>query len=141
MFFDSNTVEDVSFEPLAKGDYNFVVTNVDYGPNKAGNGALLTMELTVEGKNEKIFHRFNLEHPNQKAANIGKSQLKQFCALVNRPKLNQPHDLMGSKIKGNVVHKDFNGETYANIKKFSKYEASSGMTSSPSETESGAIPF
>lgn len=119
MFFNAAEEKEVSFAPIPKGVYKLTCVNVELGPNKSGTGDLLKVEFSVDGQGErKIFSNFNVKHSNKQAQDIGRGQLKDLCEKGGRPTLNQPTDLIGLQVAGEVVHKEYNGETYANIKKY-----------------------
>ena len=118
MFFNSETVEDLEFKPLAEGLYTATVVACDYGPTAKGDGAILKVEYSVDGHDQKIIDNFNLENPNPVAVKIGKSQLKNLCEKIGRPQLKQPTDLIGGRVKAKVSHREYNGEIYLNVDKY-----------------------
>ena len=144
MFFNANEEEDISFEPLPKGEYNLTITNTEYGPSSTGMGTILKVTYQGEGDDRTIFDNFNIEHSNPKAAKIGRGQLKQLCEKAGKPILNQPHDLIGCKVRAEVTHREYNGSTYANIKKYIKLGSSTpaaSMDSSPIQEKNDGVPF
>ena len=118
-WFDSSVEKEVSFEPIPKGVHKLTVLNVELGPNKSGTGDLLKVEFAVEGQGErKLFTNFNVKHQTKKAQDIGRGQLKDMCEKGGRPKLNQPTDLIGMQVAGEIIHKEYNGDVFANVKKY-----------------------
>jgi hypothetical protein len=118
-WFDSSEEKEVSFEPIPKGVHKLTVTGVELGPNKSGTGDLLKVEFAVDGQGErKLFANFNVKHQKKKAEEIGRGQLKDMCEKGGRPKLNQPTDLLGMQVAGEVIHKEYNGDVFANVKKY-----------------------
>ena len=131
MFFESAKTESVSFEPLPLGLYTIVCVSSEYGPTKAGTGAILKVQFAVEGDERKLFDSFNMENPNPIAVKIGRGQLKDMCEKMGKPNLAGPDDLLGGKLRCEVKHEEYNGNTNARIKKYIKLADSGMQAASP----------
>lgn len=143
-FFDSNDVEDSEFQPLPRGDYTLTVVDSQVKPTKAATGTYMQVEFSVEGSGKKLFDRFNITNPNPTAVKIGKSQLKQLCVVAGKPVLQDPHDLVGSRVKGTVSHKMYEGKVFEEIVKYQPAPVQT-MTAPQQQTSQfndlSAIPF
>lgn len=120
MFFDASKEEEVSFEPLPIGLYTITCVAVEHGPTKAGDGSMLKVQWAVAGSDQQLFDNFTMTNPSEKAVKIGKGQLKTLCEMVGRPQLRVAEDLLGAVVRCEVFHKEYNGSTYANVKKYIK---------------------
>lgn len=80
-----NVADKKVYIPLEEGTYTVKLTKSVEKPTKAGNGAYLdaTFEV-VEGSNagRLIFQKFLIDHPSEKAVEIGKDQLSKFLKAV-----------------------------------------------------------
>lgn len=144
MFFDSTSVED-SFEVAPEGEYGLTIVKAEVAPTKNGNGVLCAVTFKIDGTDSTVMDRFNIKHQNEKAAQIGRGQLKRLCELVDKPVLQRPDDLIGSKVFGTIIHKEFDGNVYANIKKYRRFEGVSvggvEMSASFSPEANDGLPF
>jgi hypothetical protein len=101
--FDSTQVKELDnkFEPLPGGKYSAVIDNTEIKDTKAGNGRyiVITYKITSEPASGRlVFINYNVENPSQVAVDIGKSQLKQVCEAVGKPKFENLYELHGSPI-------------------------------------------
>jgi hypothetical protein len=98
-FFNTNEVDDVGFK-LPDGWYPSVIVSQNYGSNKKGTGMLLTLEFLVKDR-VTVYKNFNLQHQNQVAANIGRSEFKRICLAVGIESIKKESDLrslVGKKV-------------------------------------------
>ena len=127
MFFDSNQVEDVNFEPIPVGLYTITCVAAEVGPTAKGDGSILKVEFSVEGQGEKkLFENFTMNNGNPKAVKIGQGQLKDLCVKMGRPQLRTEQDLIGGQVRCQIFHEEYNGNTYAKVKKYIKPMDQSG---------------
>lgn len=101
--FDSTQVKELDnkFEPLAAGKYSAIIDNTTIKDTKAGNGRyiVITYKITSEPASGRlVFVNYNIENPTQAAVDIGKSQLKQVCEAIGKPKFENLYELHGSPI-------------------------------------------
>ena len=124
-----NKVND--FELLPSGRYVTACEDAVVKETKAGTGEYIELKLTVlspkpfEGR--KLWTRFNVVNPSEKAQQIGRDQLKTFMTMgkVKNPnKLENVTDLIGLKTVS-VVQKleDAYGEKNE-VKRFEEIKAS-----------------
>jgi len=154
MFFDGNEVEETGgdFAPLPAGDYKVEVDDVKYEANSKGTGKVLTLMTSVLGdqfNGRKIFCRFNLEHTNPKAAQIGRGQFKSFLKAAGRPvQIASEADLFKiqgdiAKLKLKIVKRKDTGELTNEVAKWYAKDdvlASQSM-SAPAQPNVDPIPF
>ena len=121
MFFDASKEESVDFSPLPTGLYTLTVVHCEQGPTANGSGAMVKVEYAVEGQGErKVFDNFNIKNQSAKAEQIGRGQFKHLLECVGRPQLKSPSDLLGARVRANISHREYNGNTYANVQKYIK---------------------
>jgi hypothetical protein len=100
--FDVSTYEApkrASFEPLAPGDYNAMITDSQMKTTKAGTGEYLELTMQIiDGAHSgrRIWERLNVVNANKIAEEIARSQLNGIKAACNIDKLEnseQLHDI------------------------------------------------
>lgn len=82
--FDATKVEPDTgrMGPVPAGYYKVVIDNAELKPTKNGDGSYINARSSIlEGayKGQKIFHKFNVTNPNDKAVEIGYKQLSALC--------------------------------------------------------------
>lgn len=74
-----------TWEPLPEGDYMVRMVNLEEKKTKKGDGVLLdcTYEIAKgDFKGRKIFGKFLVEHPSEKAQEIGNKMLNYYLEAV-----------------------------------------------------------
>ena len=123
-FFDSDLVEDTSFTPLDPDWYPAVIVYYDYRLNKAGTGKILEIEYLFTG-GKKVRSFYNLQHKNEVAANIGRSEFKRVCVAVDIPKLQTEsslQQLVGKKLAVKLGIREYEGKEYNEVISVSSIE-------------------
>jgi len=88
-----------SFEPLAPGDYNAMITDSQMKTTKAGTGEYLELTMQIiDGTHSgrRIWERLNVVNASKVAEEIARSQLNGIKAACNIEKLEsseQLHDI------------------------------------------------
>ncbi len=81
--FDASQVEPTStFDPIPAGKYLAMITASEMKANKAGTGSYLELVFTIlegEHKGRQLWHRLNLENPNELAVKIARAELSAIC--------------------------------------------------------------
>lgn len=87
--FNPNTYEptedDRSFDPLPPGWYSTTITSAEIKDTKAGNGKYIAVRYDVTGPTHQgrvVFGNFNIQNPNPKAEEIGRSQLYKLMQSI-----------------------------------------------------------
>lgn len=73
------------FKPLEAGDYLVRLSRFEEKSTKKGDGKLISAGFEVvsgESKGRLIFHNFLVEHPSEKAQEIGNKQLDEYLQAV-----------------------------------------------------------
>ena len=102
------------------------------------------LEVTFADENDMtIVERYNVQNPNPKAVQIGKSQLKAMLEASNHPDANKPGDadkLSGYQVRINVgLGKENNeGKRWPEVK---SYEKSQALVEAVASTDDDEIPF
>jgi len=104
--FQTEEVEDVSFEPIPAGEYTARVTKSDIKTTRAGNGEYIALQVEImdEGpyNGRIIFENFNIVNPNEQAVKIARSSLKQLCSAVGITDLEDTAELHGTPFRARV---------------------------------------
>lgn len=114
--FDARTVpmpESSDYELLPAGIYQVRATECDEKTTKAGTGSYLQYQFTIDGPTHagrKIWGRFHLRNPNEKAVEIAKAQLATFCLAVGVPAPRMPEELLDRPLAVRVRIKPAQGE-------------------------------
>lgn len=122
-FLDLTNVKETSFEPVPQGTYLVIADDVELRDTKAGDGQYLNVKFKIldgEQDGRMVYHRFNIKNKNEKATNIGLSQLRSFMRLSGRSDmaLQSPLDLVGMRCLAVVKHKTDDYGTKAEISYF-----------------------
>ena len=131
-----------SFECVPAGDYVLNVEDAEVRETKAGTGEYISVQFNIikgEYEGRKIFTMFNIKNPNQKAVDIGLSQLKSLLLAANASsfQLKSVAELLGLTIKAKVAIKSSTEYGDQNVvKSYSAYTDTSGANFDSSE-----IPF
>lgn len=141
MFDPNEHKDDGRFDALPAGDYKVSVESCEYGDNKSGNGKLIKLKLSVLGgefENRKLFHNFNIQHPNKTAQSIGQGDFARFLLAIKHGPINL--DEVGKLVDKNLVvtlnqFKDNyrQGELNNAIKEFKPIDQSGGVKKSAQE--------
>lgn len=94
-------------DPVPAGKYVLEVTAAEDRQNKSNSGRHLWIENTIRGEHyggRKIFHRFNLRNPSQKAEEIGQKEFNSFLDAIGMGDvlIRQPQQLLGRTYTGRV---------------------------------------
>jgi len=76
-----NVGEKKVYTPLVEGQYSATLQRIKEVPTKKGDGMYLDATFEVaegENKGRLLFHKFLIDHPSEKAVEIGKEQLDRF---------------------------------------------------------------
>lgn len=105
--------ETSEYELLPAGIYQVRATECDEKETKAGTGSYLQYQFTVDGPTHagrKIWARFHLRNPNEKAVEIAQQQLAAFCMAVGVPAPKVPEELLDRPLAVKVRIKPAQGE-------------------------------
>lgn len=75
-----SNVKAQSFDVLPAGKYNVTCTGAAVMDTKSGTGQYIQAEFTLSN-GRKLYHNFNIKNANEKAVDIGLSQLKSFLTV------------------------------------------------------------
>jgi hypothetical protein len=93
---DLTETKEQSFEILPAGSYHVRCDSAQIKDTRAGTGQYLETVLVVTGgdhEGRKIWHRFNINNPSEKAQEIGRSQLKSFLLKSKAKNPDTPSDV------------------------------------------------
>lgn len=138
-FLDLTNVGTGDFEPLPEGSYNVVCDSAEIKQTKTGTGEYINTKFKVVGgefDGRKLFTMFNIKNPNEKAVQIGMSQLKSFMKASGLESfvLRNVTDLEGMRCSVGVKIKE---DSYGKKNNISYYKPSSKEM----EASLGALPF
>ena len=133
--FDPNTAPPPQhFELLPEGIYVATVTSNDVKHTKAGTGQYLELEFTiVEGpaQKRKLWARFNILNPSQKAVARANRDLGALCSSVGiHHPIDNGDELMGKTCRVNVTIEPGDGP-YLASNKIDKYDTLAGAAMAP----------
>lgn len=103
---DFSNDQEQTFGVIPPGRYPFEVVKDDYKATRAGTGYYAEYQLRIaEGPHagRLLFVNFNLENPNPKAVEIGRSQFKAFAKAVGHPNPNMIRDTSELLMKRGVA--------------------------------------
>jgi hypothetical protein len=93
------------FDIIPTGDYELEVVNCEYRETRAGDGGYVWAELMFpedanngKFKNRKIWKNMNISNPNDTAEKIGRGELTALCNAAGITELNDPAELIGSRV-------------------------------------------
>lgn len=113
------------YELLPEGEYNMVITKIDIEENEALREERIVMTLSVldgEYKNNSVIQYYKIVQPDEKrqttARNMFAGVVKSALGTSNLP--NNDTDILEKKIVNvTIVHREYNGKTYANVGRIS----------------------
>jgi hypothetical protein len=118
--FDSSLVED---DLIPKGQYSFVVSNVDEKTSTNGH-LMLSFEFTISDgpyEGRKLFENYLVEHPT--AGNFARRSLKQLSESCLHPKWEDAAELKGKSFSAEISHKEgYQGNLKEKVSKFRKIQ-------------------
>ncbi len=91
--------------PLPKGEYYVEVESAKTQETKNGAGVGLNVQFNVLGSvadnshaGRKLFNWFNLQHSNEKAAEIGRREFAALCRAIGKPTPEDSDELIGTPL-------------------------------------------
>lgn len=113
--FDARQVDpQTTYEALPAGWYNFMITESELMPTKAGDGAYLRLTLRViDGQyaGRQVFDNLNLQNPNPVAVEISYRRLSAYCHATGVLQVQDSQQLHGIPFKARLsVRKDKDGQ-------------------------------
>ena len=91
--------------PLPKGDYYVEVESAKTQETKNGQGVGLNVQFAVLGsvadnshEGRKLFNWFNLQHANEKAAEIGRREFASLCKAIGKLSPQDSDELIGTPL-------------------------------------------
>jgi len=142
MFDLSGVKEQSGYELVPEGKFLCACTNAEIKETKDGTGQYIRAELTIKTgdyEGRKLWTNFNVKNRNDKATEIGLSQLKTFLKVANYSnpdKLNSVSELCGLIV--GVKTKIKKDEQYGDKTEVSYFFDSSKIDS---HTEAEPLPF
>lgn len=128
--FDSTNVPtETGFEPVPAGDYIAFVEESEIKPTKNNDGFYLQFVWQIcegEQKGRKIWHRINIQNPNQKAEEIGQRELSAVCHATGKIKVGDSSELHDIPCLLEVVMKPADGQ-YAASNEVKRVRARNGQ--------------
>src|SRR5690606_23276797 len=118
--FNAATVApNLVFEAIPSGQYPVMITASREKPTKAGDGAYIELEMTIQGgeyNGRKVFDRLNIRNKNQTAVDIAYSTLSAICHVTGRIAIQNTEQLHGVPFTAVVIKKprDDNPEQMTN---------------------------
>ena len=96
--FDLNEyeVEERSFEPLPKGEYELKCTEAEEKTTQKGGQMIAATFEVVSGKfaNRKIWNNYNIHNDSEKAQKIGREQLAAWARASGKPNATSVDELL-----------------------------------------------
>lgn len=122
------------FTPIPSGKYVLMAVDSDVRPTNAGDGSYAVFQFQVlEGQyeNRRIFQNITLQNPNDKAVEIGRSQLSALCRAVGHVgQLTDTAELHDKPFTGTVGIEKGKGD-YQDKNKVTKYEPADAAPAAP----------
>ena len=121
-FFVGVNTEDLMRDertPIPEGEYTLSVEAMEIKKTKAGTGKYVEATLTVVGPSQigrKVWSRFNIQNPSQKAQEIGQRDLYKFsvaCGLAAPTNMNA---YLGKRLGATIIISDDGNNN--DVKKF-----------------------
>lgn len=104
--FQTEEVEDISFEPIPAGEYTLRVTKSEIKTTRAGNGEYISLQMEVmdEGpyNGRIVFENLNIVNPNEQAVKIARAALKQLCQAIGISELEDTAELHGTPFRARL---------------------------------------
>ena len=94
--------EEKNFEPLPAGWYTVQITGAEVKTTRSGTGQYIKPEFTVVGDNHqgrKVWGIINIVNDNQKAEEIGRSELKRLMSAVGIEVVSDTDELVGHTLQ------------------------------------------
>lgn len=129
-------------EPIPRGKYRLEITAAEEVPTKAGDGAMLKIETTVRSQGfsgRKIFNRFNLRNPSQKAEEIARKEFNSLLDAIGMGDviIKSPNQILGKVFTGRVDIESGNNGRQDNVIK--GYEPA-GVNTAPAAAAAAPAP-
>lgn len=143
--FDATQVEPAGdFAPLPAGQYLCIACDSQMKPTKKGDGRYLQVELEVlegEHKGRKLWDRFVLEHPNDRAVAIARSSLAGLCTAVGvtRPRDSVELHNVPVLVRVACTKRGDTGEITNTVKGYAKRGGS--QPAAPNTSNGGGVPW
>jgi hypothetical protein len=135
--FQTDEVEDSSYEPVPAGDYTMRITKSEIKTTKAGNGEYISLQMEIldEGAyhGRVIYDNLNIVNPNEMAVKIARATLKQICEAVGVKELEDTNELHGTPFIGRVKINPAKGDYDASngVAKYLPLDSASGSGGDP----------
>ena len=107
--FDTNAYEQPDFDPVPPGDYPVTIQQAEIKQTKAGDGCYLEVVLLIVGDKyagRKIWDRFNIKNPSEKAEAIGRGQLAGLGKAVGIQTLSSINELVQKTVIASLKVED-----------------------------------
>lgn len=104
--YDFTDVPEPSFDPIPTGWYRAKVSGSRLKDTKAGDGKYLEVEFTILGpsyEGRRVWGRFNLENPSDRAVEIGRAQFGELCRAVGKIQITNSDELHGEELQIRVT--------------------------------------
>jgi Protein of unknown function (DUF669) len=132
--FDTDGIEPMQpLGALPAGTYDFVIADTEIKESKSGRGSYLQVVSNVVGgemDGRKLFDRFNIQHENKQAEEIGRRQLSALCHAIGLLQVADSDEMLGREFRAEVKI-DRNKETGAEGNKVAAYIAKEGAPPAP----------
>lgn len=119
---DTSTIQG-SYDPLPPGWYAVRIESAEVRETKAGDGAYLHLELTVEGgphANRKIWDSIMLAHPKTEAVTMGHARLALLARSVGMPRVKDSASLVGKRTEAKVTigKREYQGQKQNEVREY-----------------------
>jgi len=158
-FVDNETLPDEEelqdeFGTIPKGWYIAEIDDADIQQTNKGDGHMLALEFGIVGpsyEGRKVWHRINIDNPNEQAVEIGQKELVRLqlaCGLDEIP--SDQKLLIGNVCQIKIGHEEYKGEDQERVKGFRPNDQKaegpfnakeSGGSSGSSDLKDDDIPF
>lgn len=141
--FDAEQVDPAKdFDAIPAGKYPVMITESEKVDNSSGNGwhiKLVMQVLDGPHKGRNLWHRLNLNNPNDKAVQISRGQLSSICRAVKMLKPRDSSELHNLPFVVRVSIREHEGKKYNDCEAFYPPEGSGG-TAQPAATGNPSAP-
>ena len=141
-FSTQGVAPNAALEAIPSGVYPVVITSTQEKPTRAGDGAYIEFEMTIQAPSEfagrKVFDRLNIRNKNQQAVDIAYGTLSAICHVVNRHNIQQTeqlHNLPFQAVVAKVARDDRPGEFSNEVKGYKDAQGND-----PGKSGQGAAP-
>ena len=144
--FDSDQEETMDFTPLPAGDYLIQAEISEVKETKAGDGHYLQVEFRVlqgDHENRKLWDRFTLANPSERAVQVGRGKLAGLCRAAGRPQINDSAEVHGIPVMARVRVRPASSD-YPEQNEISSYRAVEATKAEPTKPNGGkkaALPW